>query len=511
MITSTRRTVLAGLAGTLAAPHVARAQASPRTSYTLRIDRDVEQLDPAFRSSPQDGSVIWAVFQKLAKFLPGTTEWRLDAASDLRQVSDTVVEFTLRPGLMFSDGYGEMTAEDVKFSFERIGLSSGENLSPYRADWSNLERVEVTGTHTGRIVMRKPTAHLWRIGILDGSGSIVSRKAIQAMGLGARQKPVGTGPYEMTQFEPKRQVLLRLRPDWAGPAPVFRDIAIRYVPDPKTAELAYRAGEIDFTELTPAVANALRTAPETVVAERPGLRFVWISLNTEKKPLDDPRVRRAIRMGLDVDQMLLAGYQGKAPRARALIQPAVTGHWPDAPAHKRDVAGAKRLLAEAGVAPGLRLKLTLLNQPAYQAMALVARSQLAEIGITIEVDARDGGSYWSSGKGDAGKSLDLVIQRFNGKLDPNFNTQWYRSDQVGVWNWARWASPEFDALDEQAAATLDEAARAALVIRMQQLMEESAAFVWLTYDVDIFAHRSWLKPAIMPTGSDWQLADFTQA
>lgn len=506
----TRRLILGSL---LAVPALAQvgAQLGRTGRLTLRIDRDIEVLDPAFRASPQDGSVIWAVFQRLVRFAPGSTDLVPDAAARIEQVSDTVVEFTLRPGLAFSGGYGDMTADDVSFSFERIGHGAGASLSPYRSDWANLDRVVVTGPLTGRIVMRRPTAYLWLIALADGSGCIVSRRAFEALGPRVRQQAVGTGPYEVALFEPKRQVLLRLRPDWTGPPPAFREIALRFVPDAKTAELAYRAGETDFTELNPSTATVLRRVPGTVVTERPGLRFVWLALNTEKPPLDDPRVRRAIRLGLDVDQVVFAGYAGRATRARALIQPPVLGYWSDAPAHARDVDAARRLLAEAGVAPGLQLRLTVLNQPAFQTMALVVRAQLADIGITVAIDARDAGSYWSAGKGDAGRGLDLVLQRFNGKLDPAFNTQWFRTDQVGVWNWARWSSTAFDALDDEAGATLDEAARAAIVVRQQVLMDESAAFVWLTHDVDITAHRDWLRPAVLPTGSDWQLADFALA
>jgi peptide/nickel transport system substrate-binding protein len=188
----------------------------------------------------------------------------------------------------------------------------------------------------------------------------------------------------------------------------------------------------------------------------------------------------------------------------------VAGHWPDAPVIRRDPARARALLAEAG-RPALTLRLTLLNQPEFQTMALVARAQLAEIGVELVLDVRDGGTYWSSGKGDAGRDLDLVLMRFNGKLDPNFDTQWFTSSQAGVWNWSRWRSPEFDRLNAEAAGTLDPAARAALIVRLQQLMAESYAFIWLTYDVDLFASKSWLQPAIMPTGSDWQFAQFAPA
>ncbi len=486
------------------------ARADTRTRFTVRFDRDVEVLDPAFRASPQDNTIIWAVFQRLVRFKLGATDWENDAAADIRQADPTTVEFRLKPKQMFTGGFGEMTAEDVKFSFERFIRPPDGRESPYRSDWANLDRVDVTGTYTGRIVLTQPTAYLWRIALADGSGCIVSRAAMTQLGERAALQPVGSGPFVVASLEPKRQVVLRPNPAYAGPSSPWQEIVVRYVPDPKTAELAFRAGELDFTELTPSTVTALRRAPDTTITQTPGLRFVWISLNVEKKPLDDPRVRRAIRMGLDVDQMLLAGYNGLAPRANALIQPQVLGHWNAAPVHVRDVAGAKRLLAEAGVS-GLKLRLTLLNQPAFQAMALVAQSQLQQIGVVLELDVRDAGTYWSAGKGDAGRSLDAVMMRFNGKLDPNFDTQWFLSNQVGAWNWSRWRSPEYDALHAQASTTLNEAERAGVVVRMQELMEQSSAFLWLTYDVDLFAAKTWLKPAIMPTGSDWQLAQFAAA
>ena len=473
--------------------------------YTVRFGQDIGSLDPAFRASPQDNSVIWAVFQRLVRFRPGSAEYENDAADSIRQTSDTTVTFTLKRGQMFTAGFGEMTADDVKFSFERI--AAGSTPSPYQSDWANLDRVDVTGRYDGTIVLRRPTPYLWSIALADGSGCIVSRAAMAQLGDHAALAPVGSGPYQVARFEPQRLLLLTRNPGYAGPLSPWEQVRIRDVPDPKTAELAFRAGELDFTELTPFTIDALRHAPATRLIQQPGLRFVWISINVEKPPLNDPRVREAIQLGLDVDAMLLAGYNGLAARADALIQPQVLGHWVDAPVARRDPARARALLAAAGV-PALAVRLTLLNQPEFQTMALVARSQLAEIGIDLQLDEQDGGTYWSSGKGEAGRALDLVLMRFNGKLDPNFNTQWFTSSQVGVWNWSRWRSPEFDRLNAEAASALDPASRAALVVRLQALMAASRAFIWLTYDVDLFATKDWLHPAIMPTGSDWQFAQF---
>ena len=501
-----RRASLLGAASLLAAT-TARAQA--KAAIAVRIDRDVEVLDPAFRSGLQDGNIARAVFQRLFTIAPGG-DLVPDAASALKQTSPTTVDFTLKPGQMFTGGYGEMTAEDVKFSFERFAVAPVDGKdSPYKGDWVNLKAVEVTGRYTGRIVLDKPRASLMAIAIGDVSGSIVCKKAVLEKGAAHNTAPVGSGPLIVDSFEKQRGVTLKRNPAYQGARAGFEEIAVRYVQDPKTTELGLRSGELDFALLPPQSAEPLRKAAGLVVTEQPGIANIWIGLNVEKKPFDDIRVRRAFRMALDVDQMLLAGYNGRAPRADCLVMPQVTGHWKDAPVLKRDVAGAKKLLAEAGLAGGFKCRMVIQNQPVFQTMALVARAFLAEIGITLEVDAQDSGSFFSAGKGDAGKSLDTVMIRFNGKMDPNFLAQWFTTSQIGVWNWQRWSDPKFDSLLDEASAELDTQKRAALFVEAQKRMEDSQAFVWLTYDVSVFVARNWLKPALLPSGIDWAYDKFT--
>ena len=505
----TRRQALLATGALLAARH-ARAQ-STHPHYAARIDRDLEVLDPAFRTGLQDGNVIRAIYQRLYTIAPGHDLHLVpDAASSLQQTSPTTVEFTLKPGQTFTDNYGEMTAEDVKFSFERFAVAPvGGKESPYKGDWANLQSVEITGKYTGRIIMQRPSAPLMAIGIGDVSGCIVCRKAVLERGAAHNTRPVGSGPLKISSFERQRGATLVRNDTYAGPRSGFDEVEVRYVQDPKTTELGLRSGELDFALLPPQSAAPLRKAPGLGVTEQPGIANVWIGVNVEKPPFTDIRVRQAFRLALDIDQMLLAGYDGKAPRANALVMPQVVGYWPAAPVLKRNPAEARRLLAEAGFPSGFACKMILQNQPVYQTMALVAQANLAEIGITLEIDAQDAGSFFSAGKGDAGRTLDTVMIRFNGKMDPNFLAQWFTTSQIGIWNWQRWTNPKFDSLLDQASAELDEAKRAATMVEAQQLMEDSQAFTWLTYDVSVFITRDWLHPALLPSGIDYALDRFT--
>lgn len=517
MLRFSRRFALKG-AGALAAVGAApfawtRRALAARERFVARIERDIQNLDPAFRTSTVEANILRVVQQRLVRFKPGAFEWELDAAESISQVSPTVIEFALRPGQNFTGGYGEMTAEDVKFSFERFNNPPpGQKKASYASDWGQLEAVEVTGKLTGRIVLKKPAPALWLTALADASGCIVSRRAFEEMGDKALTHALGSGPYMQAEWTPEQRYVLRANPDYRGTLPArFREIVLRPVQDGKTAEIAFRAGELDFTRIDITSIEQFRQLRSATLTTIDGIDYIWIGLNVEKPPLDDLRVRQAIRLAVDVDAALAAAYDGKVKRARALIPPQLLGHWAEAPLHKRDVAAARRLLAEAGQANGLKLTLTCLNQPAYKTAALVVQANLAEAGVACEVRALDGGSFWSAGAGEAGKGLELSLQLFKGKADPSFYTQWFTSAQVGEWNWQRWRNPEYDSLHEAAASTLDPAERAKAFIRMQQLMDESAAFIWLTHDALAFASQAWLKPAVLPNGNDWQLAYFAEA
>ena len=199
-----RRDFLTGVAGTALAYAIdapAQTASGPRTNITVRIDRDLAVLDPAARTGPWDGNVIRCVQQRLMKQKPNSSELELDAAAEVKQVSPTVIEFRLKPGQMFTDGFGEMTADDVKFSFERIGLPAKDAVATYKNDWLYLTGVEVKSKYEGRIVLSQPRANLFDVVIGDVSGCIVSKKAVEQRGADIATKPVGSGPYQVVSLE----------------------------------------------------------------------------------------------------------------------------------------------------------------------------------------------------------------------------------------------------------------------------------------------------------------------
>ena len=229
-----RRRFLAGTAtaalGTAAdMRHPAHAQA--RDNIAVRVDLEPQILDPAFRTTPGDGNICGVVFQRLIKHKPHSVDFENDAAAEIKQTSPTVVEFTLKPGQNFTDGFGEMTAEDVKYSFERFIHPANGKDSPYKGDWSGLDHVEVTGKYSGQIVLSKPNAGLFAIAIGDYSGGIVSRKAIEQRGVEHNTHPVGSGPYQVVSLERQRGAVIKRNAAFTGTKPRFEQIDIRFIQD----------------------------------------------------------------------------------------------------------------------------------------------------------------------------------------------------------------------------------------------------------------------------------------
>src|SRR6056297_2836136 len=171
----------------------------------MRLGEDIENLDPAHLVRGYDIAIV--LYSNLLKYKPGSSELVNDAAEEFDISEDgKVITFKLREGIQFHKGYGEMTAEDVKFSFERI-IDPEEN-SEYTADWQTLDRVEVTGKYTGRIILKEPLASLLVTTIPFTPGSIISKKAYEELGNRFATNPVGSGPYYMERWVPEQLLVL---------------------------------------------------------------------------------------------------------------------------------------------------------------------------------------------------------------------------------------------------------------------------------------------------------------
>ncbi len=468
-------------------------------TLTVRFDRELESLDPGYYvggSPPND--VNWAVMPSLVHY-GGAGGWRETANVVSIVVRDaTHIDFTLRPGFMWSGDNGEVTTEDVAYSYDRGAQSE------WKGDFVAYDRTEIKDRYSGTIVLNQPFAPFMSATLASGRGVILCKKAVEAAGgKYTIDIPATCGPYVITEHKQAQSLKLRRNPDWTGPAPAFSNIDCIFVTEDEAAALAFEAGELDCARITSnSYARYLQEPPENAkLAIAGALQYMWLGMNTENPKLQDIRIRQAIQHAVDQNAVIQGAYSGTAEPSYGIVCPGLVGKR-DSAGYAYDPAKARALLDEAG-ASGLNLTLRTLNSQERVLAAQIIQANLAAIGITVEIIPLDSGPFWEMGqesKGDTWKDLELWIMRYGAGTDPYEPFQWFVRDQVGVWNWERWSSDEFEDLFDQGVAETDPQKRAAIYQRMQEIMDETGAYVWLTHEPEVFIVRADIDPAFAPSG-----------
>ncbi|RKZ05894.1 peptide ABC transporter substrate-binding protein, partial [bacterium] len=337
--------------------------------------------------------------------------------------------------------------------------------------------------------------------------AILSRKAITSVGgrFGVRP-PCCSGPYLFRDWQAKRKTILDRNPLWKGPEAAFSEIHIYAMNDAKAAEMAFEAGQLDCAEITVESTSPFEKnmPPDSFLEIHPSGRNYWLGMNQTNPSLKDLKVRQAIQYAIDVEAVVEATWFGLAKPALGPVPRGMLGCRERTLIPARgDADKARSLLKEAGVDLPLRLRLDV-NSDALELTAVqVIQWSLKKVGIEVEIHSRDNGVFLSLGKeenGEQWQDLQLFLMSFIGGADPYYSLVWFISEQMGQWNWERFSNEEFDRLNDLALATTNEAGRDLMYQRMQDIMEESGCYRFISNGVMPQIIRKSIKPSFSPDG-----------
>lgn len=476
----------------------AEPEAAGPKILNIRINADIKNLDPARRYTQWDDVVAKTLFSGLVRYSANSYEIQNDLAEEFEISEDgKEIYFKLHEGAQFHDGNGEVTAEDVKYSYERF--LDPDTGSAYKDDWASLDHVEVTGTYEGKIILKEPFAPLMKTTMPLNSGSIVPKDYVEEVGLkNFTTDVIGSGPYYLAEWSPNQEVVVKKNPNYFGEEPYWDQINFKVIKDHQSAEIALQAGEIQFGQVSENAVDMFRDDPEFGLTENPNLDYKWIGMNVENPKLADVNVRKAIRAAVNVPDILAVAYNGMVERETGLVAPGLIGYWEDAPVYERDVEKAKEYLEKAGV-EDLTLQMDVVDESEYRIWAQVLQENLKDIGVELVINPLEYGTYWEIGSGDKGKELELFSSSFQMQPDPSWATMWFTSDQVGIWNWMRWRNERFDELHKQGLVEMNDEKRDAIYSEMQSLMDEDAVAIWITHGKTFYAYDSeTISPALTP-------------
>jgi peptide/nickel transport system substrate-binding protein len=490
------------------AAEAAAGGTSAASAGTLRIRmlNDISNLDPAFYPTLDDSNVSVAVNEGIVTYRPGTFDVVNQLAEKFTPHSDGLAyDFTLKKGIQFHGNYGELTAEDVKFSYERI--ASPKLKSPYAGDWAALKEVKVKDKYSGTIILKHRFAALMRSTLPVGSGLVLSKKAVTERGSKYPTHPIGTGPYEFVSWTPKQKVVLKRFAQYGGASNAYMGSKwseIDFIPieNDSASDIALQSGQLDFAQLSLPGVDRFQSNSSFTVTKRVSLNFQWIGMNILHPKLKDLRVRQAIRSAIDVPSIMQAAFEGKWQRATAIIPPVMKlGYWKGAPTHARNVDQAKALLKAAG-ASNLELTFTYTEQTGADALAQIVQQNLRDVGIKLDLNKIDPGTYYTLGKNE--RQRELFFAGYVSEPDPSWSMVWFTCPQLDVWNWMYWCNKEFGHLQAAGLTTLNNAKRQQIYVQMQKLWDANCNAVWIAWPTYYFGTRKGIVSAVSPHA--WTIA-----
>jgi peptide/nickel transport system substrate-binding protein len=467
---ATRRELL-GLAalGVLAAGTKSARAANGQLVYASHISLAPTWFDPA--ETPgivTPFMLLYALHDGLVKPMPGNPAEPCLAESCTASADGLSHSFVLRAGATFHNG-APVTAEDVKFSFER-----------YRGNAAGFIKEKVAAVETPdprRVIFRLhqpwPDFLLYYSSV-TGAGWIVPKKYVESVGEdGFKKEPIGAGPYKFASFIPGVELVMEAFDGYWRKAPTVKKLVWKVIPDETTRLAALKRGEVDLAySIRGELAEELQRAPglalKPVVINSP----FWIYFADQwdpKSPWHDARVRKAVTLALDREGINQAITLGHSLLTGSIVPKDYEFYW-QPPKIPHDPAAARRLLAEAGFRGGFDAGEYYCDS-SYANLGEAALNGLAEVGIRLKLRPIERAAFT---KGYSEKKYRNIIQGGSGAFGNAATRMETFVVKGGAYVYGSY--PDIDELFAQQAAETDRAKRATILQRMQQLVHERTVY-----------------------------------
>jgi peptide/nickel transport system substrate-binding protein len=414
--------------------------------------------------------VLYALHDGLVKPMPGKAQAESLAQSWSVSPDGLVYEFVLRQGVKFHNG-DPLTAEDVKFSFERY---KGAAAAAFR---NRVAGVEIVDPLRVRIRLKQPWPDFMTFFGTPATGAawVVPKKYVEKVGDdGFRKAPVGAGPYKFVSFTPGVELVLEAYEQYWRKIPSVKRLVFKVIPDEATRLAMLKRGEADIAySIRGALAEEIRRTPGLTLKATSGAFTEWIFFLDQwdpKSPWADRRVRLAANHAVDRQSLNQAEYLGLSKATGSIIPSGFDFAWP-APLYAYDPQKAKQLLAEAGYPNGFDSG-QISADIVYAPIAEVVGNFLQAVGIRMKVRPMERAAVIKALQEKKLKNLHRQGSAAFGNAPTRIE-----AFVVTEGMYAYGGYPDIDGLFREQAGEPDRKKREAILHRIQQLMHEKAMFL----------------------------------
>lgn len=460
------------------------AQSQGNNVLRVGITQQIINLDPHVATAFSSFRVMEQIYEGLLRFDSNST--LQPALAESFDVSDDglVYTFNLRPGVTFHDG-SPFTAQDVKFSFERV--LDPDTASPQASRINSIDTIDVLSDTQIRFTLKQAfspfLSALPQIFIVpEGFETKVGNPQVATL---------GTGPFKLDELGPDFARLSKNASYWDAGLPKLDGVIIRQIPEASTLRSALRAGQLDVifgfgVDVTSAGSFAGLSGFK--VTSVPGLSYSLLGIQNERPPFDDVRVRQALSLAVDREALAEIVYFGRAVVAAPLAASVPEfGPLPASqlPNYTRDIARAKELLKEAGQE---NLSFTISPLPTVPEaikIAEVLQQQFKEVGIETKLDSLDISTWVDNWRNS---NFDTFVSLNGGNPDPDIHLNRHLVTG-GSTNVFKFSDPEVDTLLANGRQTSNLSDRVDIYNQLQQRLADLEPFLFLDY-AEVFAVTS---------------------
>lgn len=479
---------------------------------TYFFTAEPRSLDPALSTDVPTGEVSALLYETLVRYdvegrlIPGlATRW--ETSADGRTYT-----FHLDPAARFSDGR-PVQARYVDEAFRRVlrpGAGGGRTWPLLPIDGAravldsgatSLRGVRVLDDTTVAIMLAEPFPLFLKF-LAMPVASIVPDDPDRDFD----RAPIGSGPWTLVEWVHDGRLVFARVPGWRGGAASSDTLVIRIIPEPLTQAAEYESGRLHVLDVPIGETRLWERTRPAELQRRVAIRAYYVAFNTTRGPLADVRVRQALNHALPTAVILDRLNAGRGVRAAGAIPPGLPGHDSTRAPYVYDLARAKTLLAEAGVARGLTVRLWRSPRAEFRKLSAAIQQELGKAGVTVEIVERDAASVRAAArKGEA----DLFLADWYADYPDaeNFLYPLFHSSNAGTGgNYAFLRDAGLDSLLNAMRREPDTAAAARLARAADQRVFDTAPWLFLWFPMDVWAMRpemtGWRIPAVF-TAQRW--------
>ena len=444
---------------------------------------DIQNQSDAFSSRPAS-----MVFEKLMK-MDKDGNYQGVLAESWEYEDDTHLVFHLRKGVKFHNG-DPMTAEDVKWSLIRAANSAHVSS---KASFINQDDITIIDDNTIKVGYLYPNASAYAAFSNVGLSILPSKLYANADTADIYKNPIGTGPYKYVDCVNGEKVTFVRNEDYWGEKAHIKNLIWKTITENANRTIELETGGAHFSYDVPTTdIDRIESDDKLTLLMGPNFTIQYVCYNTQKAPLNDVKVRKALGMAVDKEAIKIAAYNGLGKVGVGPMVSTTQYATEDLDVAPFDLDAAKALLAEAGYPDGFEIKIYTNENQARIDAAQVVQNSWAKIGVKATVTTLEYAAYYEAVNSG---EYDVCFFGWISNGDPD-NTLYglYHSSMIGASNYSHTNNPKVDELLEAGRKELDDTKREQVYVELQKELVDYCPATYYWQGVNTYAYSNDLMP-----------------